>query len=443
MKLTGILPGLSEPFARVFNVLPALAPQRARTIAAHRADDGKASGDPLSEELAARIDKQLILPIARESDEETSRAAVQDYGQFLARQDRWEELSALIHDVDLTRRATACATSHAELLSYGARADVIHATEDALLDGKSPSLDGIEALEEILMEHPTDYAIAVIVALAHIDIGWAWRGQGWAHTLPEKNLRLFEAHFERADDILGLFDHIEARAPLLLAARCALMGGQAMSKERLADAYERLIALDPGNPRPLRTMGHHLLPRWHGAYDLLELEARRATSLTSRTWGQGGYFWSFMDALAIDPGAARVLDLDYFLDGMRDILERHPTQYFANLMAAYAAITMDPARTAPNAPDIQRNTRAAIFESLDWILSHYLYELHPMVWAQAAVTSESATPLPIRKANMRRGVLAARRAVARHFASDLLDGTTVAFSKHGLRLFPLGHAATE
>ncbi len=401
--------------------------------------DALRSGARLDEELVARLDRQLILPTADETDEETSRAAVQDYGQFLVRQDRWEELSALIHEVDHTRRATACAMSHTELLCFGARADVVQAAEDAICDGSNPSLEGIEAFEEILLEYPDDHAIAVIVALAHIDLGWAWRGGDWPHEIPERNLMLFEAHFDRAAAILERFDNIVPKAPLLASARCALLAGRPLPAQNLADEYEALIALDPVNPRPMRALGHHLLPRWHGSYQQLDLEARRTASRTTETWGSGGYTWVFWDALAIDPGAARIVDLDFFIDGMRDILAQAVAsgagQYHANLMAAYAAITMDPGALPETAPDITRDLRTRLHGTLDWILSDYLYELHPLVWAQAAMGHDAHAPLPMRKTLVRRGRLTARRTIARHFADEILKGTTIAFSPHGLRFF--------
>lgn len=397
------------------------------------------SGARLDESLMARLDQQLILPSADETDEETARAAVQDYGQFLARQDRWQELSALIREVDQSRRATACAMSHADLLCFGARADVIQAAEDAIRDGANPSLDGIEALEELLFDFPDDPVIAVIAALAHIDFGWAWRGGDWPHEIPARNLRLFEAHFDRAAAILQPFESVVPESALMAAARCALLAGRPLPAQHLADEYEALIALDLLNPRPMRALGHHLLPRWHGSYDQLELEARRTAARSSRTWGNGGYAWVFWDALAIDPGAARIADLDFFIDGMRDILAMGASsgagQYHANLMAAYAAITMDPTGLPDTAPDISRNLRRRLHATLDWILSDYLYELHPLVWAQAAIGHDAHAALPMRKTLVRRGRLTARRTIARHFADEILKGTTIAFSPHGLRFY--------
>lgn len=404
------------------------------------------AGTRLDDDLIARLDQQLILPAAEQSDEETSQATLQDYGQHLVRQDRWDELSDLIRKVDGERLTTPSAMSHAELLCLGARADVVQAAEDAILDGAKPSLDGIEALEDELMEEPSDYARAVIVALAHIDLGWAWRGDGWPHEIPEGRMALFEAHFDRAASIISFFDDVALTGPLLPSARCSLLAGRPLPAQKLADEYNVLISVDPCNPRPMRALGHHLLPRWHGSYDLLELEARRVASHTADTWGNGGYTWVYWDALAIDPGAARIVDAEFFVDGMRDILARTPqketedqsravNQYHANLMAAYAAITMAPNSLPDSAPDITRSLREKLHETLDWILSDYLYELHPLIWAQAALGHNPRGPLPMRQTLIRRGMITARLTIARHFSDEIRSGKTIAFSPHGLRFF--------
>lgn len=390
--------------------------------------------------LAERLEKQLILPAAETPNEERSRTAMQDRGQFLARQERWDELADEIRSADAACDATPCAMPHAELLSYGARADVVHATEEALADGANPSVAGIEALEEVLAEFSGDHAIAATVALAHADIGWAWRGTGWPHEIPDRNQELFAIHFERAARILEPFFEEQPGSALLASARCTLLSGDPDPGNRVADDYERLIDLNPHNPRPMRAFGNHLLPRWFGSYDALELEARRTAARSGTIWGNGAYTWVYMDALAVDPGATRALDLDFFLDGMRDILANRPDQHIANMLAAYAAITMDPGHTPANAPDLLRETRRTIHAALDWILAEYLFELHPLVWAEASIgrglSDAQSAQLPMRSALLRRGTMTARMTIARHFADELLAGTTVAFSRHGLRLYP-------
>ncbi len=305
--------------------------------------------------------------------------------QFLARQERWDDLSGLIRKADRNRDMTPGAMPVAELLAYGARADVISAAEHALITGypakDAPLLAGIEALEHVLADHQNDHVIAAIVAQSHMDIGWAWRGNGWDTEVPDHNREVFIAHFDRARDILADFCCIDHQSPLLAATCCALLGSLELQDRTVADRYEALIDLNPHNPRPMRALGSHMLPRWYGTYEELELEARRTAARTERVWGAGGYTWVQFDAIACDEMACAQLDVEYFIDGLHDILERCPDPYTTNLLAAFCANAIGQSYSGNDETD---HNRAQIADCAGWIVREHLTELHPMVWAHAA-----------------------------------------------------------
>ena len=337
--------------------------------------------------LRRRAPRGALLRIAcpDPTTEEMHRDRHQYRAQWLVRQERWEEMAALLHDADENREMTPGAMPVAELMAFGARADVILAAEHALFDGKpasdAPLMAGIEALEYVLADHSKSHVIAAIVAQAHMDIGWAWRGTGWDGDVPARNRTAFEAHFDRAEEILAPFEKDTAGSPLLAATRCALLGGSGADARMVADRYERLIDLNPENPRPMRAMGNHLLPRWHGSYDQLELEARRTAARTEETWGAGGYTWVQFDAISCDARACANLDLPFFIEGLRDILERRPDPHTANLLASYCASAIGQA--APS-EDAAGEVRAEIADCARWIVRDHMTELHPLLWAHAA-----------------------------------------------------------
>lgn len=398
----------------------------------HRDKFGGNNGADRDDTLEDLTDRYLKLPVSPLTGEENARRQIQDQGQFLARQDRWDELSKLITDAETDRRATPCGMPHAELLSFGARSDVVAAMQDALFDDTDPTLDGIEALEDLLLEHYGDYAIATVVAQAHTDFGWAWRGQGWDHEVPQRNIDLFRAHLGRATAILDQHRSFQSRSPLMAFANCTLAVLDPGDPQRLADRYEALIDLYPGNPRPMRAMGVHLLPRWHGSYGQLELEARRTAARTRTTWGHGGYSWVMFDAFVNDPNVARVLDLEFFNDGLRDILNYHPDQHFANEIAAYTGILMAPNHTHPDAPIMLEEARAEVHALFDTVLCNHLHELHPLIWAEADMGPAASGRLPGRTELLHRGLKTARRTISHHFADDLMAGTTLTFTPDGL-----------
>ncbi|MEM7319876.1 MAG: hypothetical protein AAF408_12735, partial [Pseudomonadota bacterium] len=334
---------------------------------------------------ADRFESRLSIPIVDSSLDDQGKAEAQERGMFLARQDRWDDLADEMRAAERDRRATPDGMPIAELMAYGARADVVHAVEHALSDNISRDdsvlLDGIMGLERVLCEQKGDPMIALIVALAHIDIGWAWRGDGWDSMLPKLNRKRCAAHFDRAAAVLEPHCGVSLDSPALLAACCALWAGRENAGKQLADKYEALIDLVPQNHRYMRTMGVHLLPKWRGSYEALELEARRTASRTEQIWGAGGYTWVCFDAIAIDDEACARVDVPFFLDGLRDIVSRRPDQRTVNLLAAFCAVTL---RDGFGDNERAELAREQISEAADWLIRDHLTELHPLIWAHAA-----------------------------------------------------------
>lgn len=335
--------------------------------------------------LAQPVETLLHISCPDPTAEEVLRDKHQRNAQRLARQERWTDIVEMICEADQNRDMTPGAMPIADLMAFGARADVVLAAEHALADGTpprdAPLMAGIEALEYVLAEYPGNYVIATIVAQAHIDIGWAWRGTGWDIELPNRNREAFSAHFDRAGDILKPFSGQHLDSPLLAATSCALVGGTKHGRQTVADRYEALIDLNPANPRSMRALGNYLLPRWCGSYRELELESRRTASRTQEVWGAGGYTWVMFDAIACDDQACANLDLPFFVEGLRDILERRPDAYTTNLLAAYCANAIGQTFTGNDEAD---QVRTQIADCARWIVREHLTELHPMIWAHAA-----------------------------------------------------------
>ncbi len=389
-------------------------------------------------QAAERTAGALAIPTSTDTDEDRLRAEMTGTGQFLARQDRWDDLGARMRAHDRDRGATCSGLGFAALLSHGARADVVQPVESALTDpGLMPAhapKGGLAALEEVLEDYPSDYGIALVVAEAHIDIGWAWRGQGWSAQVPDRNWREFQTHFARAADILDGFDPFEEDSPALAAARCALLAAANAPQVRVNDDYEDLIDLDPQNPRHLRAYGYHLLPRWFGTYDRLASEADRTARRLADVWGtDGGYAYMMLDALAIDPGALAVVDADRMRAGFVDILARRGDQHTVNQLAAYCAVTLTADRFRLTA---EKSRATAIAGNFGWILQQHLREIHPLVWGLAGQAPDRA--LPALPDLARQGRTQALLRISRHFERDLRRGGRVVAGPSGLWVEPQG-----
>lgn len=408
----------------IFSKLTGFGLNTSQSSKAH--DDNTAAG------AAKNATSALMIACPDPTDEDRARDVYRIRGQFLARQDRWENLSAELFAVDQKRELTPGGMPAADLMAYGARSDVVSAAEHALLEGKpgkgTPVLAGIEALEEMLSESPNNPMCAVIVALAHMDLGWAWRGTGPASKVPPRNFEAFEAHFDRAYDILASVTEECKGSPLFMTARCTLNGAGLTQHGQISRDFEHLIDLLPGNPAAMRALGTYMSPRWFGTYDDLELEARRTAARTYRHWGAGGYTWVMFDALPGDTRALSNLDVEFFIEGLDDILKRMPDQHTINLIAAFCAHMGANANTGVYAADRAATT---IADCAQWIVRNHMTELHPMIWAHAAAgfANNIHVPSPRRFAAM--GQRDGLKFIAELFQREIAQGRRIIFTAEG------------
>jgi len=374
----------------------------------------------------------LSIPCPDPTGEERTRDAHQNRALKLARQEDWDALSELIRKADETNDMTPGGMSVAELMAFGARADVVLAVEHALLD-KTPERDapmmrGIEALEYVLADHSDNYVIGCIVAQAHMDMAWSWRGIGWDVEIAPRNREAFDAHFARANEIVATFSGAPQNSALMASTGCALMRGKNCSTKSVADRYEALIDINPQNIAPLRALGTHMLPRWYGSHAQLELEARRTAARTQDIWGAGAYTWVMFDAISVDDEACSQLDLPFFIEGLHDIVARRSDPHTVNLLAAYCANTMGQACSGNDDAD---HIRAQIAACAVWIVREHLTELHPMIWAHAAqgFANNLRVSSPSRFAAA--GQDDALRIIADMFRREIAEGKQIVFTDQG------------
>lgn len=376
----------------------------------------------------------LSIPIATSSPDEIVCREIRARGQFLARQEMWDVLSDELREADQQRVLTPAGTPIAELLSYGARSDIIRAVEHALIDGQPaetrPLIEGVNAIEQVLSEHQDDPYIAQVVAHTHIDIAWAWRGAGWDTIVPRLNRERCAAHFDRAKEILAPYCGIEMDSPMIQAGCCALLAARRHGERCVANDYEALIDLAPENPRHMRAMGNHLLPRWFGSYEALELEARRTAARTHDIWGAGGYTWVCFDAIALDEEACARVDVDFFIDGLRDIVRARPEQEIVNLLASYCAVALRNNLGLHEEADL---VRTQIGEAANWLVKDHLTEVHPMIWAHATEGFDNNAPVTSARRFAARGRADAMHVIADLFRDEISRGFRVTFTPEGPR----------
>jgi hypothetical protein len=324
------------------------------------------------------------LPVRDVTRDERDAARLHAQGLFLARQDRWEELDALVRETDAGRVATPGGASVAELLARGAGADAIEPGPDGT---RAP---GLAWLHDLLADLPDRPGVALAVALAEIATAEAARRDAAPCDLGVADRMDYFAHLAQAAQVLEAFDPVELDSPALAAARCALAPVWQADTGHIRDLYEDLIDLDPANPRHMRALGRALRPRGLAALAEIDCAARDTAARTQDIWGSGGYAWCWHDVLLADPRSFERLDTDRFLQGIEDILLRHEDQHLMNqlaaccTLAARAGFTHAGGRTrAPLFAAIEKR-RAAVRAAGQRILRERLGEIHPCVWAETA-----------------------------------------------------------
>ncbi|WP_170608055.1 hypothetical protein [Ruegeria arenilitoris] len=373
---------------------------------------------------------KLNIPIANMNEEEQIGHRAIERGRHLARQGFWSQLSSEMRATDKAGETYPLT----ELLAFGARSDVVLAVEHALSGGAEIAdydlLCGISELEGEMNDHPDDPMIGLVVARAHIDLAWAWRGNVPEAKLPKLHLSRCTAHFDRAAAILKKCREQASNSPAIAAADCALLAGHRTDEVRTGYKFEKLIELDPYNHRHMRALGTHLLPRWFGSYETLENLALRVAASTQAIWGAGGYTWVQFDAIAHDDEACARVDVEYFLDGLRDIVTRRPNQDMINLLAAYCAITLKNQMGRHAEAD---EVRQQICDAADWLIRDHLTELHPLIWAHAANGFDDSLRINSAERFAAGGHRDALRAIGNLFRDELLSGTSVTFTPSGLQ----------
>ncbi|MFA8384379.1 MAG: hypothetical protein ACEPO2_02065 [Pelagibaca sp.] len=317
------------------------------------------------------------LPIRASSEEEDVHHALFEAGLYMARQDAWGTLGERIRSADAARSLTPGGVPEAEILAEGARADAVTAASRAvMLRDELGAASIMNEMQLVLEETPQDHGVAYVIAMAHVDIGWAWRGEGWRQDIPAAHRAAFFRHFRSAGSLIDPYDAFELDSPMLASVRCALLAAETQPRTRASDDYEDLIDLAPGVAKYMRALGNHMLPRWFGSYERLDHEARRTMERTADVWGSGGYAWTYFDALTVDDDAFALLDADLFCRGLRDILDRRSDQHTVNSFAAYTGTALEP-------EGVNREARARIADCFDWIVTDHLREVHPRIWYAA------------------------------------------------------------
>lgn len=324
------------------------------------------------------LQQRITVPWHFASPELQERIETISEFEGLAKSDSWSELLSTLKELDQTRQRRNSGVRFYEAALLGARSTVTRNLEDTIkLD---QAREALEKLKSMQTERPNDYAAAVIVARALIDLGWAERGstEGAATSA---GLAAFRGRFAEAETILEKFDPIEENSPMLAEARYLLAPGIDGGVKFLRDWYEDWADLDPSNPTLLETHSRYLMPQWYGSFEEINKESRRAGVRAKNELAAGAYTYFWLTPLSRDEALAK-LNPNLFIEGMHDILMRTKDQRLANAFAAklYRLGYRSRGRTR-HASKKTVKIRARLAKGFGEIVRHHLREIHTLNWS--------------------------------------------------------------
>lgn len=306
--------------------------------------------------------------------------------ETLSEEGRWDDLHRLMASFD-ARRAIYAGERLVAVAGMGARAlQSRHLQEfaDCVAVPVSDINPGeLTRLELALASRPDDHYLAGITARAHVEMAWALRGGDFADSVTDVGWEGYVKHIKRAQDILAPFDAKALNSPYVALIKHVIAPNLEDAAQALNTAFDDYMALDPYNWDVMADHAFHLLPRWYGDYDQIEVKARTTMARTEKTAGAAAYAAFYLGILGRDEGAIMMAEPDLLLQGLRDMInhgERDPSQINGLIAQCFDAFA--PQFSAfPNSDDAVVNEKRAELRRIPNILIREYLDAHvPQAW---------------------------------------------------------------
>ncbi len=302
----------------------------------------------------------------------------------LASADKWDELSAMLHDAVASKTMTSPMKRDYEHVTAGARAGLTSLLEKLPIEQCTKAVDQmLERFDAAADAAPSDPARAAIAARAHLDVGWAWRGDGFSGGVSDEGWQKMNDHFQAASArIEPFFDADPLFPPIAHAAH--IIARQEGDPDTLEKVYELWRASDAGNPTLYSEHAFHLLPRWGGSHAKLAQTAQRAATIDPEAYGAAPTLWLYLGVLECEPEALAEADPELFVDAVRDHLYLDGTSRGANtllrdLSELWLSIPIDGAQNEPFG-----TVREICKDACRAIVDEHLTEIDLDVWDGSA-----------------------------------------------------------
>jgi hypothetical protein len=248
---------------------------------------------------------------------------------------------------------------------YGA----VHAIMLAPLTAAADDPEHCEALLDTYADHwrdrQDDPVAAGLYAEALAHTGYAFRGSDWADQVTESQWRMMADYVGKSARVLEgcALDARSHHLWLTSALGVAFARGAAGQSRAhaITDAFEAAIENDPYDIALYERRAVHLLPRWFGSYEAIEVFARQAMARTGARWGASMYARVYDTIVDFEPLHGTLVEYSLLRQGLQDWMELYPSQALANRFAAHAHAFND-------------------MTTLEALFGEYLREIQPALW---------------------------------------------------------------
>lgn len=179
---------------------------------------------------------------------------------------------------------------------------------------------------------------------------WFFRGNGWAHEVPEEAWKPFNEYLEKAR--LYLMEHKQATDsdPAWFEFMLAIARDQNWPLDRFLALVEEATAKHPNYYKIYFNAIDYLLPKWHGNKAMIEEFAKLAVEKTRDREGVGMYARIYWYASQFQYGTSLFTKTEVVWDrmaaGIDDVLARYPDQWNINNFAHFACLARDREKAA-------------------------------------------------------------------------------------------------
>ncbi len=185
---------------------------------------------------------------------------------------------------------------------------------------------------------------AAYVAMAGLRTAyaWAWRGNGYASTIPPENFKPFRANLKIAHDVLSKSKAQASQDPEWYVRMVVLIRAGAVSNKEAQTLLTEGFKLYPTYYPLYAAMAENLTPQWGGSWQAVERFATYAAKITQGQLGLEMYarIYQRVDCFC-EAMTGNKRDWPKMKQGFKDIVARFPVNWNYNRGAYYACQAQD------------------------------------------------------------------------------------------------------